>query len=274
MTRRAGMTALVFIMTMLCAHAFCAETAVQDALKRGVEYSREGRDDEAIAEFNKVIALSPSLVDAYYNRALVYYKKGMLDASIADWSRSIEIDPASADAYYNRGLAYYKKGSFDKAISDYNKVMAINPEATDALYGRGLAYFKKNDIKQAIADYDKVIEARPEFPLAYSARAVAYFYKKDYGRTLADVNKAVALGFRARPLRKTPDTVVEERIVEKVVVVEKAPTPEEVAQKAARRAIWMARKRVKTATIVALAGLLVLCLAAIFVLLKTKRTSC
>ena len=264
------------IAIMLLSFALHAQTPAEDSLRKGIEYSQQGRNDEAIAEFDKVIAIDPASADAYYNRGFVHYRKGSLDQAIADCSKAIEIDPASADAYYNRGLAYYKKGSFDKAIFDYNKVLEISPDAMDALYGRGLAYFKKNDIKQAIADYDKVIEMRPEFPLAYSARAVAYFSKRDYGRTLADVNKAVALGFRSRPLKKAPEKAAEEkiieRVVEKIVVVEKT-SAEASAARIARRAAWMAKRQMTRIMIVVLAVLLAICLIIIFVLLRIKKTA-
>jgi predicted Zn-dependent protease/Tfp pilus assembly protein PilF len=265
-------TAAFFIAMMLFSCVLHAQTPGEDSLKKGIEYSQQGRNDEALAEFDKVIAANPASADAYYNRGFVYYRKGSLDQAIADCSKAIEIDPASSDAYYNRGLAYYKRGSFDKAIADYNKVLEISPDAMDALYGRGLAYYKKNDIKQAIADYNKVIEMRPEFPLAYSARAVAYFSKKDYGRTLADVNKAVALGFRSRPLKKAPEKAVEEKIVEKVVVVEKAPAKSSAARDA-RRSAWAAKRRMTRITIAVLAVLLAICLIAIFVLFKIKKTA-
>lgn len=267
--------ASAFTAIMLFSCALHAQTPGEDSLKKGIEYSQQGRNDEAIAEFDKVIAINGASADAYYNRGFVHYRKGSLDQAIADCSKAIEIDPASADSYYNRGLAYYKKGSFDKAISDYNKVLEISPDAMDALYGRGLAYFKKNDIKQAIADYDKVIEMRPDFPLAYSARAVAYFSKRDYGRTLADVNKAVALGFRSRPLKKAPEKAVEEKIVEKVVekmvVVEKAPAKSSAARDA-RRSAWAAKRRMTRIIIAVLAVLLAICIIAITVLLKIKKT--
>jgi archaemetzincin len=112
--------------------------------------------------------------------------------------------------------------------------------------------------------------------LAYSARAVAYFSKRDYGRTLADVNKAVALGFRSRPLKKAPDKAVEEKsietVVEKVVILEKAPAGSSAARDA-RRAAWVAKKRMARIMIAVLTVLLVVCLIAIIVLLRIKRTA-
>lgn len=269
----------VIAVSIFCCQVYSGSVA-EDALKKGLEYGRQGDNDNAIAEFSKVIALDPASAEAYYDRAFVYYKKGKLKESISDFDKTIALDPASADAYYNRGLAFYKMGSFDAAIADYNKVLEIKPDAMDALYGRGLAYFKKNDIKQALSDYSKVIEMRPEFSLAYSARAIAYFSKKDYGRSLADVNKAIALGFRLRPLKETsPEPLALAPGSAKGAATKSltAPGPEKIepsrlAGKAPGKSqTRKGRRRSTKIKIYALAVLLIICLTTILTLLIKIR---
>ena len=112
------LAASVFVATTLFSCSLYAQVPGEDPLKKGLEYSQQGQNDEALAEFDKAIAANPASARAYYNRGLLYYKEGLLDEAIADCSKAIEIDPISGDAYYNRALANYKKGSFDKAISD------------------------------------------------------------------------------------------------------------------------------------------------------------
>ncbi|GEM_PF-5669707 len=253
----ARISALAVIMVfILYYHAYSGSVA-EDSLKKGLEYGQQGDNDKAIAEFGKVITLAPASTSAYYDRALIYYKQGRLKESVSDFDKVIAFTSGSADAYYNRGLAFYKMGSFDAAIADYNKVLEINPNAVDALYGRGLAYFKKNDIKQALSDYDKVIEIRPEFPLAYSARAIAYFSKKDYVKTLSDINKAIALGFRARPLKEAGMEAIT------------TPVPAEKVQGKAQ--VWKTRRRSAKIEIYVLTALLIICLATILMLLMKSR---
>jgi tetratricopeptide (TPR) repeat protein len=46
---------------------------------------------------------------------------GDYDKAIADYTRLIEISPRLALAYYNRGYAYYKKGENAKAEADFKK---------------------------------------------------------------------------------------------------------------------------------------------------------
>ena len=78
--------------------------------------------------------------------------KGKYDDAIADFDKAIALDPNDAAAYGNRGNAYYSKGEVDRAIADYTKVIALNPNDAKAYYNRGNAYDDKGEVDRAIAD--------------------------------------------------------------------------------------------------------------------------
>jgi len=58
--------------------------------------------------------------------------KGKYDDAIADYDKAIALDPNDAIAYTDRGIAYGKKGEFDRAIADLRKVLEIDPSDQDA----------------------------------------------------------------------------------------------------------------------------------------------
>ena len=202
-TRRWAVIAAILIGMALSSSIGAGYGQTEDeALKKGTSLVRHDKFDEAIAEFNKVIAADPKSASAYYNLGFAYDKKGDLAKAILNFTKAIEADPTLTDAYYNRGFVYYRKGDFDKAIFDYSKVIESSPDAADAYYGLGLAYSKKGDLDKAISEYTQAIKARPNFALAYDARAVAYVTKKNYLGALSDANRAQSLGFRSRPVRR------------------------------------------------------------------------
>lgn len=73
------------------------------------------------ADLDKVIALSPDFVYAYYNRGNIAVVMKDYRAAIADYDKAIELDPKFADAYYNRGLTHIFLGNNRLGIEDLSK---------------------------------------------------------------------------------------------------------------------------------------------------------
>ena len=82
-----------------------------------------GQVDYAVVkrDLDKVIALAPDFVYAYYNRANVSSMLKDYRAALVDYNRAIELNPDFADAYYNRGLTHIFLGNNKLGISDLSK---------------------------------------------------------------------------------------------------------------------------------------------------------
>ena len=103
------------------------QETVRTYLDHGGACLDKGKHDEAIADYNKAIALDPNFVLAYFNRGVVYGRKGAFDRAIADYTKAIALDPNFADAYTNRGVVYYEKGNKEQTIADFRKALEIDP---------------------------------------------------------------------------------------------------------------------------------------------------
>ena len=114
------------------------QETVRTHLDHGWACLDKGKYDDAIADFDKAIALDPNDAAAYGNRGNAYYSKGEVDRAIADYTKAIALDPKLVQARYNRGIAYRKKGDKEQAIADFRKALEIDPSDQDA----------KNSLKQ------------------------------------------------------------------------------------------------------------------------------
>ena len=83
---------------------------------RGSVLGQAGRNDEALADFNKAISLDPNFGQAYANRGLIQRKTGKLDQALADYGKALELDPSAA----------FMQGRV-KVVGDMGKVMALMP---------------------------------------------------------------------------------------------------------------------------------------------------
>ena len=67
-------------------------------LNIGIKYYNEGKMDEALAEFDRVVGENPTLADAYYYRGLAYLAQDKAAEAKADFQKLLELDPNHANA--------------------------------------------------------------------------------------------------------------------------------------------------------------------------------
>ena len=86
------------------------------------------------------------------NRGVAYGKTGRLAEALADFDKAIALKPDYPSAYYNRGNTYADREDYDRAISDYTRAIALKPDYREAYYNRAVAWFYKKDYRRAWAD--------------------------------------------------------------------------------------------------------------------------
>ncbi|HWC64125.1 MAG TPA: tetratricopeptide repeat protein [Rhizomicrobium sp.] len=117
-----------------------------------------GRFDEAVAQFDKAIALAPR--NAAYLSARCWARAGTgtgLDRALADCNAALALAPGSAGPLNGRGLVELRLARYEAAIADYTASLAASRHQPSALFGRGLA---KLAIHQRGAGRADIIEAR------------------------------------------------------------------------------------------------------------------
>ncbi len=87
--------------------------AVARSFHRGVQLLQSGRDAQALAEFERVLALAPGLPQAHVNRGFALL--GLRDYAAAGeaFSAALALHPGQANAYW--GLAVVREAACDRA---------------------------------------------------------------------------------------------------------------------------------------------------------------
>jgi tetratricopeptide (TPR) repeat protein len=135
----------------------------QPHIQLGLALEGQGSFDEAIKEFQRVIAIDPKSANAYNNIGAVLVKKAALgkatpDKAIEAYRRAIAVDPSYALSYNNLGLVLYKQGDTNEAIAKYGQAIQIDPKYLFAHWN--LAYALQHEVKldDALAEYRAAIE--------------------------------------------------------------------------------------------------------------------
>jgi tetratricopeptide (TPR) repeat protein len=159
----------------------------------GRAYYGQKNYDQAIAAYNKVLAIDPENIEALLCLGEAFNGKEDYDKVIAAYNKVLAIDPEQIYVLLYLGHAYVNKEDYDQAIAAYNKALALDPEHIDALISLGNAYYQNKDYDQAIAAYTKALAIDPEhidalllLGLAYVSLGNAYSQNDDYDEADAD----------------------------------------------------------------------------------------
>jgi Flp pilus assembly protein TadD len=151
-----------------------AEDTSQDLLHReacfnlwGNALGDDGKDEEAIAKYQKAIELDPKYAYAYNNWGISLRIEGKHEEAIAKYQKAIELDPKYAEPYVSWGVALDSKGKHEEAIAKYQKAIKLDPKSALAYNNWGVALCGEEKCEEAIAKYQKAIDLDPKYALAY-----------------------------------------------------------------------------------------------------------
>jgi len=105
---------------------------------RGLELHALQRFDEALAVFDKVLAVDPNVVEAHYNRGNILGDLQRFDEALAAYDKALALKPDFAFALNNRGWTLQQLKRYDDALASYDKALAINPDYVAAKDNRDL----------------------------------------------------------------------------------------------------------------------------------------
>jgi tetratricopeptide (TPR) repeat protein len=163
---------------------------------RGLLVQEMGMPDKALKDFEHAITLNPNYGMAYYGRGWVRHIKGDFEGELTDAMHGLELDSSNQGAYYRRiGSALAGLQRYVEAIDYYNKAIKLhNGQDAGTILNRGLAHEALNKLDEAIQDYSLCLELSPNWNWALVYRAKIYITKKEYKSAFADCDQAIKHG--------------------------------------------------------------------------------
>jgi len=164
-----------------------------DYSNRGATFVQMNRYEQALADFDRAITLSPDTARYYANRAIAQLGLQRMEQSFADLHRAIELDPNAPITYNQLGNTYSEVGQRQQAIAAYTQAIVLEPGYANAYYNRGNTYARLDQLENAIADYSRAIELNPAHAKAYADRGLALRKLGRHIEALADLERAIQL---------------------------------------------------------------------------------
>ena len=138
--------------------------------------------DDALLNFQKVLAREPQNALARINVGYICLKKRIFGEAIEHLSRAIRLDndkKATLYAHFYLGLVYLERDMFEDAQTFFQKTLTLGPNLIEAYYELGRAYWLNGRRAHAIAAWTAGFEANKFNP---------------WGKRCAEVLKTVEAG--------------------------------------------------------------------------------
>ena len=132
----------------------------------GRKFIMQGKLEEAIGQFQKVLHIDPNFVEAYNDIGSLKGWQGKYDEAIDYYKKALSIEPEFKPALIGLGSAYERKGNIEEAKKIYSKVLKIYPETASVYVSLGNVLFKEGKLDEAIVNYRKALELEPDFEVA------------------------------------------------------------------------------------------------------------
>jgi TolA-binding protein len=158
-----------------------------------VRWMMSGQQAASKSEARRRVS-SPAL-QTLRNIGKAYYEQGKYDEALADFQKVISSGHALATDHFNLGLALMQSNKYDQALGELTTAHQMDPHLTAAMYNLGILYKRELRYPEAKAALRQVIKANPDDPAAWFNLGTVLFAEKNFNDALAAYRRVDDMGF-------------------------------------------------------------------------------
>jgi serine/threonine protein kinase/tetratricopeptide (TPR) repeat protein len=163
-------------------------------LSRGWLYKKERDFEKALADYTKAIQLQPTWPSPPYRRGEIYMEMERFEEALADFETHFSLGGKSEWAFMFSAEALLRLGRVEEAVQAYDDVIDRKPRLWQGYYGKAHALFRNGRVQEAIETFDRAIETIPLDPVAYISRAgISCYGSPSCDEVIADLRKGEEL---------------------------------------------------------------------------------
>jgi tetratricopeptide (TPR) repeat protein len=146
-----------------------------------------------------VVILKRLLTDDQKNTTLMaalgwaYHQQGKDKEALDQYEAVLALSPADQNALYNSGIILWKLAKKDDALERFRKVLSIAPDDTDALFAAGSILLSLDQPKDSADMLSRYVEKKPDDLDAWYLIAAGAERQLRYSRALEAYDKIVAI---------------------------------------------------------------------------------
>jgi len=128
----------------------------------GLTLMLEGKDDEALKNFQEALRYRPDDPEALLNVGVIHARRGDVEGAAARFRRVLEVNPSSDKAHRNLGKLFLDRGDAAGALGHLKEAVRLDPSSAENHFFLGRAYARGNDLEKAAAHYLEALRLKPD----------------------------------------------------------------------------------------------------------------
>jgi len=169
------------------------ESQAKIAFNKGGSLLKQRKYDEAVAEFDKAIAIDAKYGKAYYMKGYALTRLKRYAEAAQSYEKVLEINPGDSKAIFALGKLYEAQGEGKKAISLYEKALEADPGNAKAAYSIGAVYVGWDAYTNAVDAFNKAVNIDSTYDLAYTGLGTSLLELGKVGEAVDKLKKAISL---------------------------------------------------------------------------------
>jgi len=149
----------------------------------GLCLARQGRLNEATAQFNAAQSLTPSC-EAENALGSVLEKEGKIEQAIEQYQAALTMNPDFAEAQCNLGAILTEQGKFAEAAKFLAVAIRLKPDFAEAHYNLGNVLIHQEKLEEAALHYSTAIKLKPDYMEAYFNLGNVLIQQRRYAESL------------------------------------------------------------------------------------------
>jgi len=140
------------------------DRSVPGMFQAALRHHDNGRIDEAVTLYKRILTLKPGSADAHNNLGSALEALDRIDEAVVHFQRALVLDAGHATAHNNLGVALVKQGRIDEAVAHYERALILKPDYAAAHNNLGVALEKQGKIDEALKHYESALVLTPVSP--------------------------------------------------------------------------------------------------------------
>jgi protein O-GlcNAc transferase len=147
------------------------DPASDQHFNQGNAYKDQGRVDQAIASYQKAVALAPAFAAAHVNLGSALAQQGRHAEACLSFRKALVLEPELPAAWFNLGISAYRLNDLVCAKAALARYLRAQPDERDALMLLGGIHFVSNELDEAAGCVERVLAGDPGFGGAHALMA-------------------------------------------------------------------------------------------------------